>query len=88
MVAKKSEVEVEIGSLDEPGTGYWKIQSMDFLFLELSLGLILYPGSYAYITDQQAKQIPKYAEKMVILSEITEKEYLAKIGNQGMLGLG
>ncbi len=88
MVAKKSEVEVEIGSLDEPGTGYWLIQSMDFLFLELSLGLILYPGSYAYITDEQKKQIPEYAKKMVNLSEISEEEYLAKIGSQGILGLG
>jgi hypothetical protein len=88
MVAKKSEVEVEIGTLNESGAGYWKIQSMDFLFLEVSLGLILYPGSYAYITNEQAKQIPAYAKKMVTLSEVSEKEYLAKIGSQGILGLG
>jgi hypothetical protein len=86
MVAKKSEV--EIGTLSESGTGYWKIQSMDFLFLEVSLGLVLYPGSYAYITDEQAKQIPEYAKTMVSLSEITEQDYQSKIGSQGMLGLG
>jgi hypothetical protein len=88
MVAKKSEVEVEIGTLNESGAGYWKIQSMDFLFLEVSLGLILYPGSYAYITDAQAKQIPAYAKNMVNLSEISEKEYQSKISSQGILGLG
>jgi hypothetical protein len=86
MVAKKSEA--EISPIEESGTGYWKIQSMDYLFLEVSLGLILYPGSYAYITDEQAKQIPEYAKKMVNLSEITEKEYRSKIGSQGILGLG
>jgi len=88
MVTKKSEVEVEIGTLNESGTGYWKIQSMDYLFLEVSLGLLLYPNSYAYITDEQVTKIPEYAKKMVTLSEITEKEYLAKIGSQGILGLG
>lgn len=87
MVTKKSE-SVEVGTLNESGVGYWKIQSMDFLFLEVSLGLILYPGSYAYITDEQTQQIPPYAKKMVSLSEISEKEYNAKIEDQGILGLG
>lgn len=89
MVAKKVE-SVELGEdvQEAAGGGYWKIQSMDFLFLELSLGLILYPGSYAYITGSQKDMLPEYALGMVTLSQITEKEYQAKIGEQGILGLG
>jgi len=89
MVAKKVEL-VELGedAQEVSGESYWKIQSMDFLFLELSLGLILYPGSYAYITGSQKDKLPEYAVSMVTLSRITEKEYQAKIGSQGILGLG
>lgn len=92
MVTKKvqSVESVELGEdvQEVAGESYWKIQSMDFLFLELSLGLILYPGSYAYITGSQKDQLPEYALSMVALSPITEKEYQAKIGSQGILGLG
>lgn len=91
MVAKKVDVEsVELGGevQEASGESYWKIQSMDVLFLEISLGLILYPGSYAYITGSQKNRLPEYARSMVTLSEITEKEYQSKIGSQGILGLG
>lgn len=86
MVMKKSEVTAS--TPEESTTGYWKIQSMDFLFLEVSLGLILYPNSFAYLTDEQSKQIPAYTKKMVVLSPISEDEYLSKIESQGILGLG
>jgi hypothetical protein len=93
MVARK--VEVELQSEDQ-GTessvkdqaSFWKIQSMDFLFMEVAIGLILYPGSYAYITGEQKSALPDYALSMIVLSEITEKEYRSKIGSQGLLGLG
>lgn len=68
--------------------GYWKIQSQGFLFLELSLGLILYPGAYAYITQEQKDQLPPHAINMVQFAEVDADEYNAKIGKQGLLGLG
>jgi hypothetical protein len=70
------------------GTKYWKIQSLGFLFLEVSLGLILYPGAYAYITDAQKNMLSEFSESMVTFEEITEKEYKNKIDKQGLLGLG
>jgi hypothetical protein len=90
MVAKKMQVETEgdVTVISEVTETYWKITSMDFLFLEMSLGLILYPGSYAYITGTQKDALPEYSLQMVQLSEITEKEYQDKIGGQGLLGLG
>jgi hypothetical protein len=78
----------EVSVPKSKGPKFWKIQSLDFLFLEVSLGLILYPGAFAYITDEQKKQLSKFSESMVTFDEITEKEYKAKIGGQGLLGLG
>jgi hypothetical protein len=66
---------------------FWKITSMDFLFLEISLGLILYPGVSAYITGTQKDSLPSYSQAMLKFSEVDAKEYREKIKSQGILGV-
>jgi hypothetical protein len=66
---------------------YWKITSMDFLFLEISLGLILYPGVSAYITGLQKDGLPGYSRAMLKFTEVDAKEYREKIKGQGILGV-
>lgn len=72
----------------DPGLKYWKIQSNDWLFMEVALGLIMFPGTYAYITEEQKESLPEYSLAMLTISEITPEEYQAKIGQQGLMGLG
>jgi len=67
---------------------YWRVTSHDFLFLLAEAELILYPGSYAVINEDEYRNLPEQALKMVKLEEISESEYNRDRPKQGILGVG
>ena len=71
---------------DQKVLSYWKISSNDFLYLLTEVSLILYPGSFAVVTEKEFDSVSEAAKKMINSEEITEAEFKKYRKTQGLLG--